>query len=126
MKLDCQRIQTRRRQRGILQVDLFVGMAILSLAIIPLAYSFSRERASLKIEYQRSVINELVDGEMEILAAGAGQNLPDGTQNLSVETQARLPAGKFQLTKQGQQLRLTWLPLEKCGISSVVREATLK
>jgi hypothetical protein len=118
----------KRSERGILMMDLMVGLAILTLAIVPLGYSFVRERQMLKIEYQRSVIVELVDGEMEILAAGAAGSLPEGVQNLPVESRAaeKLPAGQFQLTKTGNQLKLEWLPEEKCGLSAVIREATLK
>lgn len=116
----------RKSELGILMMDLMVGLAILTLAIVPLGFSFARERQMLKIEYQRSVIVELVDGEIEILAAGAARNLPEGAQNLAIESRAaeKLPAGHFQLTKTGNHLRLEWLPGEKCGISAVVREAT--
>jgi hypothetical protein len=126
MKIDFP--NPRRRQRGILQLDLIAGLAILTLAVVPLGYSFARERQMLKIEYHRSVINELVDGEIEILAAGAAKNLPDGPQNLAVQSLAatKLPAGHFQLTKTGNHLRLEWLPDEKCGVSAVFRETTLK
>ena len=130
MKMNFSQPSFRRthRQRGILQVDLLVGLAILTIALLPLGYSFARERQVLRIEYYRSVINELVDGEMEILAAGAARNLPDGPQNLTVQSRAaeKLPAGHFQLTKTGNHLRVEWTPDEKCGLSAVAREATLK
>ena len=63
----------RRGTRGFLEVDLLVGLAILMLAVLPLGYSFVRERRALKIEYCRSVADEIVDGEMEIIAAGAAR-----------------------------------------------------
>jgi hypothetical protein len=118
----------RRRTRGFLEVDLMVGLAILTLAVVPLGYSFARERQVLKIEYCRSVANEIVDGEMEILAAGAAKDLPDGSQNYPVHAAAatRLPPGHFQLTKTGNHLRLEWHPDEKHGVGAVVRETTLK
>jgi hypothetical protein len=116
------------RCHGFLQFDLVIGLAILGIAVMPLGYAFSRERQTLRMEYRHCVINELVDGEMEILAAGAARNLPDGPQNLPVQSQAvnQLPAGHFELTKSGNHLRLAWLPDEKCGLSAVVRETTLK
>jgi hypothetical protein len=116
------------RQRGFLEVDLFVGLAILSLAIIPLGFSFAREQQVLKIEYARSVANEIVDGEMEILAADDWKNFPDGPQNYSVHANAttNLPPGHFQLTKTGKHLRLEWNPDAKHGVSTVVREVTVK
>jgi hypothetical protein len=114
-------------QHGFLEVDLLVGMAILTIAIVPLGYAFSRERLALRNEYCRSVINEIVDGEMEILAAGAARNLPDGPQLLAISSRAteKLPAGHFQLTKTGAHLRVEWLPDAKCGVSAVARETSL-
>src|SRR6202012_4461484 len=95
-------------KRGFLMVDLLVAMAILSLAIVPVGFSFARERHVLKIEYSRSVANEIVDGEMEILAAGDWKNFPDGSQNYTVHANAvtSLPPGHFQLTRTGNHLRL--------------------
>lgn len=115
-------------RRGFLEVDLLVALAILTLAVVPLGFAFARERQVLKIEYQRSAIIEIVDGEMEILAAGAAKNLPDGGQAYPFHSRSvgNLPDGHFQLTKNGSHLRLEWLPDAKSGISAVVRETTLK
>jgi hypothetical protein len=118
----------RRRSRGFLEIDMMVGMAILVLAVMPVAYSIVRERHVLKLEYCRSVADEIVDGEMEILAAGAARNLPDGSQNYIVHAAAaaKLPPGHFQLTKTGSHLRLAWMPDTPCGVGPVVRETTFK
>jgi len=109
-------------------VDLAVAMAILALAIVPLGFSFARERQVLKIEYTSGVANEIVDGEMEILAAGAWKNFPDGSQIYPVHASAAasLPPGHFQLTKNGNHLRLEWNSDAKHGIGAVVREVTVK
>jgi len=114
--------------RGFLLVDLAVAMAILALAIVPLGFSFARERQALKIEYVKGVANEIVDGEMEILAAGVWINFPDGSQNYLVHASAAasLPPGHFQLTKNGNHLRLEWNSNERRGIGAVVREVTVK
>ena len=116
------------RTCGFLEVDLVVGLAILTLAVVPLGFSFARERQVLKIEYCRSVANEIVDGEMEILAAGDGKNYPEGAQACVIHSRAAasLPPGHFQLTKNGNHLRLEWTPDERRGVSAVVREVTIK
>ena len=128
MKLGLSKLFPRRRARGFLEVDLLVGLAILTIAVVPLGYAFARERAVLKMEYSRSVANEIVDGEMEILAAGAGKNFPDGSQNYSVHARAAasLPLGHFQLTKTGNHLRLEWNADGKHALGVIVRETTLK
>jgi hypothetical protein len=118
----------RNQEHGYLMVDLLVALAILSLAIMPIGFSFARERQVLKIEYFRGVANEIVDGEMEILADGDWKNFPDGSQNYPVHARAAetLPPGHFQLTKTGNHLRLEWNSDEKHGIGAVVREVTIK
>jgi hypothetical protein len=118
----------RQRERGIfLMTDLIVGMAILTLAIMPLAYSFARDRQLLRADYSRAVAAEIVDGEMEILAAGAWRDFPDGRQVYPVHAAAaRLPAGQFELTKAGNHLRLEWKSDKHLGIGEVVREVTVK
>ena len=128
MKTKLSQPQPRRRQFAFLEVDLVVGLAILTLAVVPLGYSFAHERQVLKMEYFRSVVNEIVDGEMEILAAGDWKNFPDGSQNYSVHAAAaaNLPPGHFQLTKAGNHLRLEWTPDERRGVSTFVREITVK
>jgi hypothetical protein len=113
---------------GFLQMDLVVGLAILALAIVPVGFAFARERQALKNEYLRAVANEVVDGEMEILAAGGAKDLPDGAQNYFIHSRAAavLPPGKFLLTKSGSHLRLEWHGDTKCGVSAIVRETDSK
>jgi len=117
-----------RCRRGFMMMDLVVAMAILSLAVVPLGFSFARERQILKVEYQRGVANEIVDGEMEILSAGDWKSFPDGAQSYRVRAKAAasLPPGHFQMTKTGNHLRLEWTPDKRQGISAVVREVTFK
>ena len=117
-----------RSRRGFLMVDLVVAMAILTMAIMPLGFSFARERKALRAEYFRAAANEIVDGEMEILAAGDWIHFQDGAQTYAVHSNAAasLPAGHFQLTKTGNHLRLEWTPDRHEGVGAVVREVTVK
>ena len=128
MKLSHPFRKGSRSRRGFLMMDLVVAMAILSLAIVPLGFSFARERQVLKIEYLHSVANEIVDGEMEILSASDWKNFPDGAQSYKVRAKAAasLPPGQFLLTKTGNHLRLEWTPDKRKGISEVVREVTVQ
>lgn len=116
------------RQRGLLTVDLVVALGILAVAIIPLAVSFAHEAKMLHAEYERAVAMEIVDGEMEILASGDWKNFSEGAQNypVHVKAAANLPPGNFQLTKNGNHLRLEWKSDRQTGIGAVVREVTIK
>jgi hypothetical protein len=121
-------MKSTRKQRGFLQIDMVAGIALLTIAIIPLGYSFAQERSALRRETSRAAIIELLDGEMEVLAAGAAKNLPDGAQDYPVTSPVLngVPPGHFTLTKTGHNLELDWSPAEKCGIGTLTREAVLK
>ncbi|MGO8763594.1 MAG: hypothetical protein ACLQSR_00480 [Limisphaerales bacterium] len=122
------RSQSRHRQRAFLEVDMLMAIMILSVAMVPLGFSFIHERDSLRADYYRSVADEIVDGETEILAAGAWTNFPDGPQRYAVDANAaaKLPPGHFELTRNGNHLRLEWLPDKKHGTGIVSREITVK
>ncbi|HTV40765.1 MAG TPA: hypothetical protein VMF08_09330 [Candidatus Sulfotelmatobacter sp.] len=119
--------RNRRQEHGLLELDLVIALALLALAIIPLAFSFINERKALRADYCRAVANEIVDGEMEVLAAGAWTEFPDGTRVYMVHCRAatNLPAGQFELTKNGKHLRLEWTPNTRIGTGAVVREVTV-
>ena len=128
MKIFPSKVSSLRRRRGFLEADMAVGLVILALAVLPLAYAMIRERQVLKLEYRRAVASELVDGEMEILAAGEWRDFPEGAQPYVVHARAaaNLPPGHFQLTKTGRHLRLEWSSDQRQGISPVIREVTIK
>jgi hypothetical protein len=98
------------------------------VAIMPLAFSYVRETRLLRAEYFRGTVMEIVDGEMEVLAAGEWRNFPEGAQPYTVHAcaAANLPPGHFQLTKTGRHLRLEWTSDQRQGIGTVIREVTIK
>jgi hypothetical protein len=116
------------RENGFFEVDVAVALVILALAILPLGFAFMQEQKAIRVDYLRAVANEIVDGEMEILAAGDWKNFPDGSQAYKVHSHAAagLPAGHFELTKTGKYLRLEWSPEGRTGIGVVSREVNLQ
>jgi hypothetical protein len=77
--------------------------------------------------YVRAIAMELVDGEMELLAAGRWHEVAgDGNYDYPVNAGAaqNLPPGKFTLTVRGRQLRLEWRPNNPRQCTPIVREAT--
>jgi len=120
---------SRREQcSGMLTTELMVAMAILVIAVLPLGYSLVVDARFLHSNYQRAVAMEVVDGEMEILAAGEWRSFPEGTHPYPVHAMAatNLPSGKFQLTRTGNYLRLEWNPDERRGVGPVMREVSVK
>ena len=118
----------RSKERGALITELMVAMAIIVIALFPLAFSFAQEAKFLRASYNRSVAMEIVDGEVEALLAGEWRSFQEGAQDYAPHARAEtnLPSGKFQLTLTGHRLRLEWLPSEKDQGARVVREVTVK
>ena len=71
---------------------------------------------------------ELIDGEMEVLAAGEWHSFNQGAQPYSFHADAakNLPPGSAQLTITGDHLRLEWVPVKKSRANIIIREATGK
>jgi hypothetical protein len=116
------------RKRGALMTELVVAMTILAGALLPLAYSIASERRVARASYQRAVAMEIVDGEMEALAAGGWRAFAPGTREYPVRAGAatNLPPGRFLLSLETGKLRLEWKPAVKNHGGSVVREAMIK
>jgi len=116
-----------KRLGGFLLAELIIAIAILAIALLPLGYAAGSTAKRFRANYQRAVAVEIVDGEMEILAAGEWRAFPEGVQPYTVHAKAaaNLPPGKFQFTRAGNHLRLQWSSAEKRGIGPVVREVTV-
>jgi len=52
--------------------------------VLPLAYSVASEKRLARASYQRAVAMEIVDGEIEILAAGEWLAFKSGAQDYQV------------------------------------------
>ena len=113
---------------GLLMTEMLIALAVVSLAILPLAYSFAQENKYLRRCYECSVAIEVVDGEMEILRAGGWRQFTNGVHTLTTTARSatNLPPGELRLTLTDKQARVEWLPAEKSHGSPVVREAALK
>ena len=103
-------------------------MAILSGVVLPLAYSIAAERRYARAVYQRAIAMEIVDGEMEVLAAGGWRAFTNGVTDYPVHAGAatNLPPGRFVLTMSPEELRLEWRPSVEQHGGPVVREVARK
>jgi hypothetical protein len=117
----------RGRQQGSLSADLVAALTILVLAALPMAFAFEQETRLCRAAYHRAVAMEIVDGEMEILAAGEWRAIPDGEHPYPVKAAAarNLPPGCFILTRQERALKLEWKPSKRRMGGPVTREVRL-
>jgi len=118
----------RRRRRGALITEVVVAMGLLTFAMLPLAFSIVREQKLTRAYFNRAIVMEIIDGEMEALMAGEWRAFMPGAQTYPVRAEAAkvLPPGKFLLTLDSDRVRLEWLP-EKSGRGGpVVREGRAK
>jgi len=108
--------------------ELVVAMAILFIAVFPLSYAVLHDRKLSRASYFRAVAMEIVDGETELLAAGAWRAFEEGAHPYRIEAESarNLPPGTFRLTREGRHLRLEWRPKQRGHGGPVVREVTLR
>ena len=118
----------RGKRAGSLVVELLVAMALITGVLLPLAYSLASERRLVRATYQRAVAMEIVDGEMEVLAAGSWRAFTPGIHDYSVNAGAatNLPPGRFLLRVEAGKVRLEWQPSVKMHGGPVVRETTVR
>ncbi len=115
-------------RRGYLMVELLVAIALLTGALIPIAYSLASEKRLARATYQRAVAMEIVDGELEALAAGQWRAFTTGVHPYPVRAGAatNLPPGKFLLTIRSSKVRLEWVPAGRDHGGRGMREAVVK
>lgn len=122
------RNRDRLLQSGALMTDLIVGLGILVIALMPLAYSLAQEHKVVRASYHKAAAMEIIDGEMEILLAGEWREFKEGSQPYSLppETAKNLPPGKATLTVTGKRIRLEWQPEQKYSGGKILREGVIK
>ena len=117
----------KRNRHGSIMIELVVAIGILTTALLPFAYSYMNEQHQCHMAYVRAIAMELVDGQMEILAAGRWREVGgDGVYDYPVNAGAarNLSPGKFTLTVHGRQLRLEWRPDNPRQCRPIIREAS--
>ena len=119
---------TRKTEQGVLLTEAAVALTLLALVLLPMAFAFVQESALMRAYHHRAVAMQIVDGEMELLAAGEWRALARGTQPYPVRAAAatNLPPGEFLLTLEGSRARLEWKPKGRHAGGVVAREVALR
>jgi Tfp pilus assembly protein PilV len=117
-----------KKQRGAIMAELIVAMSVLVIAMLPLSYAAISNTRELRTTYQKAIATEIVDGEIEILAADTTQQIEQGTNTYDVHANAatNLPPGQFQISRNGNLVRLQWTSAKKIGIGPIVREVRIQ
>lgn len=99
-----------KRRAGYLTTDAVVAMAMLVLVLIPLTMILLPQRQLAKAYYEEAVLLEILDGELEVLRAGAWRELGPGRHPYAVRAQAvqSLPEGQFTVIVEASRVRLEW------------------
>lgn len=111
-----------------LLTEMAIALAILGAVLLPLAFTFRQEMRLAKAAYARAVAMEIVDGEMEVLAAGEWRAYTPGEHRYRVTAGAatNLPPGEFVLTLGESRAKLEWVPQGRNWGGRVVREMKVK
>jgi hypothetical protein len=106
------RTNIRTAQRAALNIEITIAITILAVAVLPLAYLFAHEGKLLRAYYRDAVAMQILDGEMEVIAAGEWRRFAEGRHDYPVTARAatNLPPGRFALTRTPASVRLDWVP----------------
>jgi hypothetical protein len=126
--MNVRRIRNRHARAGALHTEAVVALGILVMVMIPLAFAFLQETRTCRAHYYKAVAMEIVDGEIEALAAGEWQVFRAGKQSYPVRAAAatNLPPGDFVLTLDDTRARLEWIPKAGGAGGIVAREVKVR
>ncbi len=119
--------QNRRKECGsALFAEITVALVLVAMVMVPLTLSLSKERREVRRLYYKAVAMEIVDGEMEVLAALDPDDIPaSGSHDINATAADNLPPGRFILTREDTAFRLEWRSDPHLPGLQVVREITL-
>jgi len=109
-------------------LELIVAVGILAVLITAFAGVQWREGKLMRDYYYHAVAMQIVDGEMEALAAGEWKAHAEGSHAYEVraESAKNLPPGRFVLTVGEKSVRLEWIPASVAAGFPVAREVGVR
>lgn len=119
---------TCAHRRGSLLAEMTFGLSIVALVLIPLSLSFRTDALLARSLYHRAAAMEVVDGEIELLAAGEWRTYGPGTHDFRprANVATNLPPGRFTLSVSNTVLTLNWSPTGHHAGGPVTREARIQ
>lgn len=118
---------SRRVRSAFLTMDLLFAMALFLFGFFGIAYVSTRELHLARADYYDAVAMSLVDGELEVLANGEWQTLPEGASSYrsTAPTMKALPPGEFRATRTRDHIQLEWIPAGKGNGRHIIRAFNL-
>ena len=117
------------RHRGFLTTDAVVAMGVLCVVLLPLSMTLLPQQRLARDYYRQAVLMEVLDGELEVLRAGAWKEFGVGRHVYEAQAEAAqsLPEGEFTVIITESRVRLEWrpAPLPNRKRRAVVREVVL-
>ncbi len=106
--------RSRGSRQGSLQIDCLVALGLIMTVVLPLGYGFLHSQRLMRQTYQRAVVTELIDGELEVLAAGEWRTQPMGMHEYPMRggSLTNVPPGRWLLTRNERVCRLEWQPTD--------------
>jgi hypothetical protein len=104
-----------------LMAELNAAIAIFALLVLAIVAPLAMDQSMVRQMTVRAVVMEIVDGEMELLAAGGWRSYQAGEQEYQVTSEAAksLPKGRFVLLVNSNSVRLDWRVKKQDGRESV-------
>lgn len=101
--------------------ELNAALAIFSLLVLAMVAPLALDQSMVRQVTVRAVAMEIVDGEMELLAAGGWRSYQQGEQDYVVTAEAAksLPKGRFVLLVNSNSVRLDWRVKKQDGRESI-------
>jgi hypothetical protein len=126
--VNTERQESRIGHGGWLMLELVAATAIMATALMTVAGSVAYQNRACRRQYERAVAMEIVDGEMECLAAGEWKAYDTGRHVYSVRSDAakNLPDGQFILTVTEDHLCLEWMPMSPAVVATITREVAIR
>ncbi|KAB2671559.1 MAG: hypothetical protein DVB31_04540 [Verrucomicrobia bacterium] len=109
-------------------MDALVALGLVVVLILPMGFGAVANQRLMRQTYQRAVVMELIDGELEVLASGDPQRAPVGVREIRMGGYAatNLPSGKFLLTRTDRTCRIEWVPTDTRHAVPFAREIAMK
>ncbi len=109
------------------QVDLVVAMFLMVAALMPLGMTLAKDSELYRAWSLRARAMTVVDGELEVLAAGVWKEYGPGEHELVPKSGAELSGyGSFRVLVDAESIQVRWIPGKKYRGGTIVRTAVIK